>query len=67
METTKNVNVPVKNNFTPLIFATQLNEELYVDKLLKKGADKTLETIYGHTALDYALQNNNKTLYEKLN
>lgn len=67
LETTKNVNVPVKNNFTPLIFATQLNEELYVDKLLKKGADKTLETIYGHTALDYALQNNNKTLYEKLN
>ncbi|EDZ61951.1 protein containing ankyrin repeat [Sulfurimonas gotlandica GD1] len=66
LNATTDVNIPVKEGLTPLILATQLNEEILVDKLLKNGADKDVRTTSNHKAIHYAIQNENRSLFEKL-
>ncbi|MGX2984295.1 ankyrin repeat domain-containing protein [Helicobacter sp. 23-1048] len=53
-------------NFTPLIYATKIDEPILVEKLLAKGADKTLKLDDGKTAYDYAEKNHNVELMIKL-
>lgn len=60
------IDIKHKNNFTPLIYATEINEELLVVKLLNKGANIDWFTDAGHRAYDYALVNKNKKLMELL-
>lgn len=59
-----NVNTIQENlsNFTPLIYATEIDEPILVKKLLEKGADKTLTLDDGNTAYHYAQKNHNLEL-----
>lgn len=59
-----NVNTIQENlsNFTPLIYATEIDEPILVKKLLEKGADKTLALDDGRTAYHYAQKNHNLEL-----
>jgi len=56
------VDIAHKDNSTPLIFATKLNEEELVKKLLKKGANIHWINDDGLRAYDYAYKNGNKNL-----
>lgn len=60
------VDIASKRNITPLIFATELNEEDLVKKLLGKGANIDWYNDDGHRAYDYAEVNNNDMLMELL-
>ncbi len=62
VEVSQNLNITVRHDITALIQATEHNEENLVIKLLEKGADKSLKTVIGHTAYDYALTNRNYRL-----
>lgn len=66
LESSSKVDLPHKNNFTPLILATELNEEALVIKLLEKGANPDWYTDEHHRAYDYALVNKNKKLIKLL-
>ena len=66
VKVSQNLNITVRHDITALINATEYNEESLVIKLLEKGADKSLKTIEGYTAYDYALTNRNYRLMELL-
>lgn len=59
-----NVNTIQENlyNFTPLIYAAEIDEPILVKKLLEKGADKTLALDDGRTAYHFAQENYNLEL-----
>ncbi|MCL2311555.1 MAG: ankyrin repeat domain-containing protein, partial [Firmicutes bacterium] len=56
------VNVPNKNNVTPLMLAAKKNSERMVKALLEAGAKKYVKDNYGKTALDYATSDKIKDL-----
>ena len=66
LESSSKVDIPHKDNFTPLIFATELNEEELVIKLLKKGANHDWYNNGGYRAYDYARVNKNEKLMNLL-
>ena len=66
LESCVKVDIAHKKNFTPLIVATELNEEELVLKLLDKGANLDWYTDEGYRAYDYALVNKNNRLMELL-
>ncbi|MDR1007649.1 MAG: ankyrin repeat domain-containing protein [Campylobacteraceae bacterium] len=66
LEATQDTNALHRENFTVLIFATSLNEEELVRKIVKKGGDKNLRTSQGATAYDYARENGNFALMNLL-
>ncbi len=71
LDKTENIDIPNgKSKMTPLILATEINNEVLVQKLLKKGAniDWNCETAFGELAraYDYAHKNNNQKLMELL-
>ena len=51
-----------KNGFSALIKAVFKNEDYIAKYLIDKGADKSLLSFEGKTALDYAIDNNNEEL-----
>jgi ankyrin repeat protein len=59
LEHTEKVDTSHKKGITALIFATELNEELLVKKLLDKGANPDYYTIENHRAYYYARVNKN--------
>jgi ankyrin repeat protein len=60
------VDIPHKGNFTPLILATEINDEYIVKELLKKGANPDFYNDAHYRAYDYAIVNNNMALAELL-
>jgi ankyrin repeat protein len=66
LEHTKKIDASHKNEFTALIFATELNDELLVKKLLDKGANPDYYTVQNFRAYDYAMRNENTKLMELL-
>jgi len=66
LEAIPKVDVANKHNFTPLILATELNENELVEKLLAKGANVDWYNDKGFRAYDYAYVNHNTKLMELL-
>ena len=55
-----------KNGYTALIKASIKNRVDIATYLVEKGADKSISSFEGKTALDYAIKNNNKELVAML-
>ncbi len=66
IENLDNVDINESNNFTPLIFATQINDEYIVKKLLEKGANPDYYINGNFRAYDYAELNKNERLMDLL-
>ncbi len=61
-----NVDIREKNGFTPLVFATEINDTYLVKRLLEKGANIDYYTIQNYRAYDYAESNKNEELMDLL-
>jgi len=66
LDNIQNVDVPEINGFTPLIFATEINNLILVKKLLEKGANPDYYNNFNHRAYDYAEFNRNEELMDLL-
>ena len=53
------------SGFTPLHYAVLLNNKTFIEYLLDKGADPTLENNRGYTPADYCTDEDIKLLLEK--
>lgn len=62
----QNVDIPEINGFTPLIFATEINDNYLVKKLIEKGANIDYYNNFNHRAYDYAEFNKNEELMDLL-
>ncbi|MDN5082610.1 ankyrin repeat domain-containing protein [Aliarcobacter butzleri] len=60
------VDIREKNGFTPLVFATEINDTYLVKRLLEKGANPDYYTTQNYRAYDYAKFNKNTELMELL-
>ncbi|MFW3372288.1 ankyrin repeat domain-containing protein [Aliarcobacter butzleri] len=60
------VDIREKDGFTPLIFATEINDTYLVKRLLEKGANPDYYTTQNYRAYDYAKFNKNTELMELL-
>lgn len=61
-----NVDIRERNGFTPLVFATEINDTYLVKRLLEKGANPDYYTTQNYRAYDYAKFNKNTELMELL-
>ena len=61
-----NVDIRERNGFTPLVFATEINDTYLVKRLLEKGANPDYYTDQNYRAYDYAEFNKNEELMELL-
>ncbi len=61
-----NVDIRERNGFTPLVFATEINDTYLVKRLLGKGANIDYYTIQNKRAYDYAEFNKNEELMDLL-
>ena len=66
IENMENVDIKEKNTFSPLIFATEINDEYLVKRLLEKGANPDYYTVQNYRAYDYAELNKNEELMDLL-
>lgn len=66
LDVSDKIDIPHKHGITPLIYATEINDEYIVKELLKKGANPDYYNDTGHRAYDYAIVNKNMTLAELL-
>jgi len=66
IENMDNVDIKEKNTFSPLIFATEINDEYLVKRLLEKGANPDYYTGQNKRAYDYAEFNKNEELMDLL-
>ncbi|RXJ89182.1 hypothetical protein CRV01_11250 [Arcobacter sp. CECT 8983] len=66
IENMENVDIKEKNTFSPLIFATKINDEYLVKRLLEKGANPDYYTGQNKRAYDYAEFNKNEELMDLL-
>lgn len=66
IENMDNVDIKEKNTFSPLIFATEINDEYLVKRLLEKGANPDYYTGQNKRAYDYAEFNKNDELMDLL-
>lgn len=66
IENMDNVDIKEKNTFSPLIFATEINDEYLVKRLLEKGANPDYYTAQNYRAYDYAKLNKNEELIDLL-
>ena len=61
-----NVDIRERNGFTPLIFATEINDTYLVKRLLEKGANPDYYNNFNYRAYDYAKLNKNEELMDLL-
>ncbi len=61
-----NVDIRERNGFTPLVFATEINDTYLVKRLLEKGANPDYYTAQNYRAYDYAEFNKNEELMDLL-
>lgn len=61
-----NVDIRERNGFTPLVFATEINDTYLVKRLLEKGANIDYYTNQNMRAYDYAKFNKNEELMDLL-
>jgi len=66
IENMDDIDIKEKNTFSPLIFATEINDEYLVKRLLEKGANPDYYTAQNYRAYDYAELNKNKELIDLL-
>lgn len=66
IENVLNIDTPEINGFTPLVFATEINDTYLVKRLLGKGANIDYYTIQNYRAYDYAEFNKNEELMDLL-
>ena len=62
----ESINIACHNGFTPLIFATEKNDERLVKALLENGANPDHYTLHNNNAYEYAQKNQNETIMEML-
>ena len=60
------VDISEKNGFTPLIFATEINDTHIVKRLLEKDANPDYYNNFNFRAYDYAKLNKNEELMDLL-
>lgn len=66
IENMDDIDIKEKNTFSPLIFATEINDEYLVKRLLEKGANPDYYTAQNYRAYDYAELNKNEELMDLL-
>lgn len=66
IENMEDIDIKEKNTFSPLIFATEINDEYLVKRLLEKGANSDYYTAQNYRAYDYAEHNKNEKLMDLL-
>ncbi|MAC84448.1 MAG: hypothetical protein CL624_09960 [Arcobacter sp.] len=66
IENVINIDTPEINGFSPLIFATEINDEYIVKRLLEKGANPDFYNEGQYRAYDYAEFNKNEELMDLL-